>query len=62
MKMFPDHDEYANMPQEVKRVKVKRAAGGGDSAYYIPDDTMDEADSIVRDSVMRLKRFSTKQK
>jgi hypothetical protein len=62
MKMFADHDDYANMPQEVKRVKVSRSAGGGDSSYYIPDDTMSEADSIVKESVSKLKKFSTKQK
>lgn len=63
MKMFADHDEYANMPQEVKRVKVSRMGGGkGDAAYYIPDDSMHEADSLVDESVSRIRRFSTKQK
>mgnify|MGYP007071605437 CR=1 FL=1 len=62
MKMFADHDEYANMPQDVKRVKVSRMGGKGDSSYYIPDDSMQEADSLVNESVSRIKRFSTKQK
>ena len=60
--MFADHDDYANMPQEVKRVKVSRAGGKGDSAYYIPDDSMQEADSLVSESVGKIRRFSTKQK
>ena len=63
MKMFADHDEYANMPQEVKRVKVGRAgAKQGEAAYSIPDDSMQEADSIVADSAARIRKFSTKQK
>jgi len=63
MKMFADHDEYANMPQEVKRFKVGRAGSKqGEAAYSIPDDSMQEADSIVADSAARIRKFSTKQK
>ena len=61
--MFADHDEYANMPQEVKRVKVGRAGSkGGEAAYSIPDDSMHEADSVVSESISRIRKFSTKQK
>ena len=62
MKMFADHDEYANMPQDVKRMKVSKASGGKDGAFFIPDDSMEEADSIVKESVSRIRKYSTKQK
>jgi len=63
MKMFADHDEYANMPQDVKRLKVGRAGSrGGDSAYAIPDDTMKEADDIVAYSANQIKKYGTSQK
>lgn len=63
MKMFADHDEYANMPQAVKHIKVGRAGSkGSEAAYSIPDDSMQEADSIVADSAARIRKFSTKQK
>ena len=63
MKMFADHDEYANMPQSIKYVKVGRAGSKqGAAAYSIPDDSMQEADSIVADSATRIRKFSTTQK
>ena len=63
MKMFADHDEYANMPQDVKRMKVGRAGSrGGDSAYSIPDDTMKEADDIVAYSANQIRKYGTSQK
>lgn len=63
MKMFADHDEYANMPQAVKHVKVgKPGLRGKDDAYYIPDDSMQEADKLVAESARMLKRYSTVQK
>lgn len=63
MKMFRDHDEYANMPQDVKHYKVGRAGSRqGEAAYSIPDDTMSEADSVVSFSEKQIRKFSTKQK
>jgi hypothetical protein len=63
MKMFADHDEYANMPQDVKRMKVGRAGSrGGDSSYAIPDDTFQEADKIVAYSSNQIKKYGTSQK
>lgn len=63
MKMFADHDEYANMPQDVKRMKVGRAGSvDGAESFAIPDDTMGAADGIVAFSRKQIRRHLTDQK